>query len=519
MPFYNRVRELTLRLAEIPSVNGSRGEADILEDAYELLSKHPCAGTRLRLFRGNDPSGRPAFVLAHLVGTGSRAVLQFGHIDTVGVDDYGSLRRFAFRPLALTAAIAQGALGPDLAQVAQSGQWLFGRGVFDMKAGVAATLAVLEHLATGPVEGHLLVALTSDEEAGSKGIRALARFLVPYLQDERLTLAGIVNTDATGPRPDSQNDSERFVYSGSVGKLLPCAYVRGVPSHVGESAWGLDPNYVLAEITRRVVYSDRLRDGAGEERSALPVSLGVRDDKVAYDVQTPLSAVGCYNVLYVERGPSEILAEFRAIVGEAAEATRQALAAGGGSPPAIQVYTLHELVQLAMQEGVYQDLRSQLAAGLRDAGGPAPRIAAVESLANAVLGREAAVVLFFGTGLIPKVSTAKAGRQRLADLLGQHAAETGNRYRLGRFFPLISDLSFVTASDDWQDGAWADNDPQAVLLGREKGPAVLADAVYMIGPHGAGAHRVDERLHMPYSFEHVPQLLVRLTRELWRPPA
>ena len=519
MPFFDRVRELTLHLAEIPSVNGTAGEPAILEDAYELLSGHPLAGKRLRLFRGEDPSGRPAFVLAHLTGTGSRAVLQFGHIDTVGVDDYGPLQRFAFRPLALTSTIAQGALGPDLARVAQSGDWLFGRGVFDMKAGVAATLAVIEHFAREPADGHLLIAMTSDEEAGSKGIRALARFLVPYLQQERLSLAGVVNTDATGPRPGQGGERDRFVYSGSVGKLLPCAYVRGVPSHVGESAYGLDPNFVLAEITRRVVYAERLRDGSGEERSALPVSLGVRDDKIAYDVQTPLSAVGCYNALYVERSPSQLLAEFRAIVHEAAQAARQAIGAATESAPELKVYTLQELVRRAQQQGIWSDLRAALAPGLQDAGGPAPRISAVGALADAVLGREAAIVLFFGTGLIPKVSTAESRLGTLTAILAQHAAETGNRYRQGRFFPLISDLSFVAASEDWQDDAWAQNDPVAVVLGRELGPALVADAVFMIGPHGEGAHRVDERLHMPYSFEHVPQLLVRLTRQLWQPPA
>ena len=64
MRFYDRVAELTLHLAEHPSVNGSQGEADILEDAYGMLSRLPTQ-ERLRVFRGEDASGRPAFVLAH----------------------------------------------------------------------------------------------------------------------------------------------------------------------------------------------------------------------------------------------------------------------------------------------------------------------------------------------------------------------------------------------------------------------------------------------------------------------
>ncbi len=517
--FYDHVLDLTLRLAEIPSVNGSQGEALILDDAYGLLQANPLAGHALRVFKGEDGQGRPAFVLAHLRGVGSRAVLQFGHIDTVGVDDYGPLRPFAFQPRELTRRVGDGALGPELASLARSGQWLFGRGVLDMKAGVAATLAVLDHFARQPRAGHLLVALTADEEAGSKGIRALTKFLAPYLAEEGLELVGIVNTDATGPRPGRSGQRDCFVYSGSVGKLLPCAYVRGVPSHVGEPETGLDPDYVLAELTRRVVYRESLRDGGGDERTAFPVSLGARDDKRSYDVQTPLAAVGCYNVLYVERSPGQVLAAFRAVAEEAALAARQTLAKAFGDRPELPVYTLEDLLRMADRLGVSADLRAALAKDLEGATGPAPRIRAVEAIADAALGRKPAIVLFFGNGLIPKVSSGAGGRAALERLVHRHSAETGNLYRQDRFFPLISDLSFVAASEDWQDGAFWANDPVAAVLGPEPGPSLVADAVFMIGPHGEGAHRVDERLHMPYSFEDVPELLVRLTEQLWSPPA
>jgi len=513
--FYDRVLDLTLHLAEIPSVNGTQGEAAVLEDAYGLLRAHPLAGHALRVFKGEDERGRPAFVLAHLRGGGGRAVLQFGHIDTVGIDDYGPMRPLAFQPRELTRRIGDGALGPELGGLARSGQWLFGRGVLDMKAGVAATLAVLEHFARQPEAGHLLVALTADEEAGSKGIRALTKFLAPYLAEEGLHLAGIINTDATGPRPGRSGANDRFVYSGSVGKLLPCAYVRGVPSHVGEPESGLDPDFVLAEITRRVVYRESLRDGRGEERTAFPVSLGARDDKQSYDVQTPLAAVGCYNVLYVERTPAQVLAAFRAVAEEAALAAQRALADAFGDWPGLRVYTLDELVRMADRLGVWSDLKAALGRELGGATGPAPRIRAVETLADAVLGHEAAIVLFFGNGLVPKVSTAAGEREAMERLLAEHSAETGNLYRQDRFFPLISDLSFVAASEDWQDDAFWANDPVAAVLGPEPGPSLVADAVFMIGPHGEGAHRVDERLYMPYSFEDVPELLVRLTGRLW----
>jgi hypothetical protein len=71
-----------------------------------------------------------------------------------------------------------------------------------LRTPMMATVAVLEHFAQAPAAGHLLVALTGDEEAGSQGIRALARFLVPYLAQEGLDIAGIdlVTPDIAQPR-------------------------------------------------------------------------------------------------------------------------------------------------------------------------------------------------------------------------------------------------------------------------------------------------------------------------------
>lgn len=514
--YQDRVRDLTLRLCAIPSVNGTQGEADLLDAAHQLLAGVTAGAGELRIFRGPDRRGRPAFVLAHLRGTGPRAVLQFGHVDTVGVADFGPLRHLAFDPVALTRRVADGALGQELAVLAQSGAWLFGRGTLDMKAGLAASLAVLERFARRGERGHLLVAFTSDEEAGSHGIHALTEFLGPYLEAEGLELVGIVNTDATGPRPGLAGPRDRFAYAGSVGKLLPCAYVRGVPSHVGEPETGLDPDVVLAELTRRVVYAERLRDGAGHERTAHPVSLGARDDKGSYDVQTPLSATGCYNVLYVERSPGDVLTALHGIAEEAVAAAQATLRAAFGQAPEIRVYTFAELLARARAQGIPFDAARALGAA-GETTGPAPRIRAVQDLADAVLGREPAVVLFVGSALIPKVASAGAGLAALQGVLARHAARSGNVYHLGRFFPLISDLSFVARSPDWQDPAIPANDPLGGLADRPTGPALACDAVFMVGPHGEGAHRVDERLFVPYSFEDVPELLTDLTEALWHP--
>lgn len=59
----------------------------------------------------------------------------------------------------------------------ESGQWLFGRGVADMKCGVATATAVLEDLARdpSPLRSNVAVLFVPDEENSSLGMLGAAR--------------------------------------------------------------------------------------------------------------------------------------------------------------------------------------------------------------------------------------------------------------------------------------------------------------------------------------------------------
>jgi arginine utilization protein RocB len=135
------IEELALELVAMGSVNGSPGETALVESLAAHLRAHPLARSgalRVELLPSpDDPLGRPV-LLACRPGRRRRAVLLMGHIDTVGTGDYLDLEPLALRPRALTQEVAKGALGAAMAELARSGDWLFGRGVLDMKSGVAA---------------------------------------------------------------------------------------------------------------------------------------------------------------------------------------------------------------------------------------------------------------------------------------------------------------------------------------------------------------------------------------------
>ncbi len=87
---------------------------------------------------------------------GRESVVLNGHIDTVGVEGMDS-------PFCLR----------------QAGDRLYGRGVYDMKGGVAVMLALAEHLAGQPPAGDVWLTFSADEEDRSLGTEQLVREWLP----------------------------------------------------------------------------------------------------------------------------------------------------------------------------------------------------------------------------------------------------------------------------------------------------------------------------------------------------
>lgn len=487
------VEKLALTLVAIPSVNGSPGEAEVVQYLAEVIRQHAAANRvdiSVQLIPSpEDPLGRPV-LLAHARGKGRAGVLLLGHIDTVGTEDYGPLQPIATSPTTLTERIAQGVLGEPLASLAASGDWLFGRGLLDMKAGVAAALAAFLSLAQKTQEGHVLFCATPDEEGGSAGVRALGAWLPPYLAAEGIELGAVLNTDYTTARP---GDGGAFhAYAGSTGKLLPAVHVQGVPSHAAEPERGLDPSAVLAAITTEVTYSESLRDAAHGELAPPPVSLLQRDAKPFYDVQTALSASAYYNLFHLRRSPGEQMDLFLHQV-------RRGVAAFSERTKALGLPSLEVASFAALHERVGAFERPPVE-GL-DAREAARRI--VAALAGQVHAGEPLVVAYFAGPLIPSVESPPWAVHALEEGI----AEVGVPYLLHRFYPYISDLSFLAPSRDWEDAAFVQNFPLSVL-GQGAGQApTLRLAPLMLGPHGFGAHQIGERVHRQHAFEILPRLL------------
>ena len=145
-----RIEALTREMTEVFSVTETRGETEMGERLYRKLAQIPYFQRHpeylLRLPVENDPLERISILALVRGGKGnsSRTVVTLGHYDTVGISDYGALAQYANQPDVLAEKLKKLDLPPKVREDLESGDYLFGRGVFDMKVGDAILIQLLE---------------------------------------------------------------------------------------------------------------------------------------------------------------------------------------------------------------------------------------------------------------------------------------------------------------------------------------------------------------------------------------
>ena len=146
--------ELTSQLVAIDSINpslvpGGAGEAEIARFVVSWAT-----AARLPADVLESTPGRPSVVVRAAGSGGGRTLLLCGHLDTVGVA--GMAEPFAARA---------------------DGDRLYGRGTYDMKAGLAACLLACREAAGLGLRGDVVVAAVADEELASLGVQEVLSVL------------------------------------------------------------------------------------------------------------------------------------------------------------------------------------------------------------------------------------------------------------------------------------------------------------------------------------------------------
>lgn len=225
-------------------VPGGSGESDVADIISTWLGQRGFETHRLE-----SRPGRPSIVAISRGTGGGRSLMLNGHIDTVTLAGYDG---DPFNPV-----IVEGRL--------------YGRGSYDMKSGVAASMVAAVNAAREPHAGDIILALVADEEFASEGTAEVLRSfgadgaIVTEPSDLQVTLAhkGFVWADVIvegrashGSRPDLGIDA-----IAKAGKFLVA--LEGLAIRLAEAPGNplLGPASVHASIIR-----------GGEEKSSYPAS-------------------------------------------------------------------------------------------------------------------------------------------------------------------------------------------------------------------------------------------------------
>lgn len=471
-----RAKALSLLLTGWPSVTGTADEAAL---PHRLAGELQHFDTAWVAAIPGDPFGR-SNVFGLKRGRSRRTVVLTGHFDTVTIEDYGALTDVALKPAALARAMIarlqnSGESALALADL-ESGTFLPGRGLLDMKAGLAAGLAAME--AYGG-DATLLFLGVSDEEERSAGARAAIAQLRDAAEQHGLDIALVINLDSISDQDDGRTG--RIVTYGSIGKQLLCAHVEGVPVHAGYAQLGVNAAYVMAELVRAIELSPRLSDRTGDEVAAPPTVLFAKDGKQGYNVTTPASAFAYWNTLQHRQSGAEVL---DIAMDLAAEAVAAAEARTG------QKIALHRASDFPMPAFTPDPALSL----------PEQTRLAFAALVKANDVRGPAVIVGFGSIPYPAV-LLKDGPLRRA------ISSAVTPFGLGEvnFFAGISDMSFYgEAAGDLS--VVAANTP--IWGSGFTMPAPGGWPCINIGPWGRDYHTWLERLHAPYAFETLPRVLL-----------
>lgn len=244
------VEELTIKLVNVKSVNGTQGEVEIAETIESILRN-------IKYFKNNpdhvwsklveeDPLKRKSvFAFLESESPSNRTILLHAHSDTVTIEDFGSIKEYANKPSELKEELKKLDLSTEIKKDLNSDDWMFGRGSLDMKSGMAAHIGVLTYLAENRNEfnGNILFMTNPIEETTHGGIIDALSEIERIKFEKNLDYICAINTDFVGPL--YKGDKNKHIYLGSVGKLLPSFYIRGSETHVGQPYEDLDPIYRL----------------------------------------------------------------------------------------------------------------------------------------------------------------------------------------------------------------------------------------------------------------------------------
>ena len=537
MKINEEMLQLTKDMVAVSSVNTTKGEKNIglfIEEylrAIPYFKEHP-KQVIVQTLKNDKLERRNVFAL--LLGQkdkNNKTIIFHGHTDTVGVEDFGALSGYAFDCDGLAEQLKQIELSEEVKKDLESGEYLFGRGACDMKSGDAVFMILLRELSehVDNLSGNILLSLNPVEENLHTGIIEGIEVIENLKKEYNLEYVLAINNDYTCPM--YPGDKHHYIYTGVGGKLLPCFYIQGRETHVGQCFEGYDPTTVMAELIKELNLNPEYSDSYEGEYALPPTLLKSKDLKGWYNVQTAKEALVYFNYFVLNSDVRDIT---KKLVTAGDKAVRRATADLNNKYKAYceksgkdfqqikndwSVMSYEDLYQMVKnQDESIDKILAEETVKLQEAGVDKREIPV--SYIRILLARaniyHPVVVLYYATPYCPHNTLKKDDEtvDKLGEILKTVEKEYNITYKMDGFFPSLSDSSYLSLDDSMESiETLKHNFPQMQQLyplPLEQIKKLNIKAVNF-GVYGKDAHKSTERLQIPYSFGVLPNLIMKTT--------
>ena len=541
------VKKITKELVKVPSIVKTSGETDCAKKIYEYYKDNEYFkknGEYLVFQKTLDDPYERYNVISMVRGTkgdSNRTIILMGHLDTVGTDDFGVIKEYAYDPDKLPEKLKELNLSEEINRDIDSGEYMFGRGALDMKSGVAGHMYLIDYFSKHPEEldGNLIAIAECDEEDTSKGIISSLKVLNEWKEKYDLEYIAAINADYSTPY--HEKDENRYIYFGTIGKLLPSFYVTGKETHVGQAFGGLDPNLLVAELTRNIELNPDLCDESQGEVTIPPMSLKQSDFKDIYTVQTALDAYSYYNFFTHSMSPKDVIEKikekavesFDNIVEYTNKAYKEFCEKGGHTytklPWKTRVYTweefYRELVEINGEE--YKKHIEEFSKNLNKENPSMDlrefSVKVIQESWKWAKDKSPAIIIYYSSVFSARIEiTGKTEKEKqLLDSV-KSSIDFVQDYSdkpivTKMFYPYISDSSFMAMSDDAEELKALENNMPAwgtKYIHPIDEILEINVPVVNIGTFGKDGHKISERVHMKYTFENIPNITFNTIKKL-----
>jgi arginine utilization protein RocB len=541
--------KLLLELVRIPSITSGARENDAAVFIFERLrgldyfKKNPSHLTMIPTPLEGDENRPLNTVAARMMADipTKKTVVFIAHYDVVDTGTYGNLAKYAFEPAELAKKMADES-PCEASEDLRSGNYIFGRGVMDMKCGLAIELELLRDYDhdRSLFDVNIIVLSVPDEENTSCGMRGSVSYLADLKRSEGLEYLAGINTEPGEPGlSDSVN---QLVFLGTLGKLLPAFYCMGIESHVGNYYKGLSAALLSAQIICAAEADPQLADSMHGVCQPSWICLENRILSEGYSVTVPRRSITYFNCFVTGKSPADILSEMRTIAEAACDRTVKTLAKShsslsrmGYGPKMnalgnIKVISFSEIRDIAARvfqggESALENHISEILRGSSETDARKRGLLVLEELIR--IGGISApfVAIGFLPPYIPSKTSldGKPASEALLSAIDDTVAEARDKFgvvvKLAEFFSGLCDLSYLGFSGDLENVmSFADNCPAADLIFRMPfaDMAEIDMPVANFSTSGRDAHKKTERLERDYSLRILPELIVFAVNALSR---